>query len=106
MKIEIPINKRSVFTNKLHKRKRYEQWLTRTKEAAVYKAVLFAICRGVCPDCGINMVLSFDEKFNQLPNAATLDHTIPIASIIKDHKYGLQILCKKCNNGKIEATKK
>lgn len=81
-------------------RKQYAQWQNRTREAKMYKAILFVLSEGKCPNCGIYMVLSFNYKMNKRDNAATLDHTIPIAKTLEHSKYGLEIMCKKCNSEK------
>lgn len=81
-------------------RKQYSSWQWRTTESKVYKAILFALSRGKCPTCNVDMVLSFNEKTNAQPNAATLDHTIPLAHTLKHSKYGLEIMCRKCNSAK------
>ena len=81
-------------------RKQYSRWLGRTKESRIFKAVLFALAGGECPSCGVDMVLSFNGIINKQPNAATLDHTIPLAVVLKHKKYGMEIMCFKCNSQK------
>lgn len=81
-------------------RKQYNRWLYRTKESRVYKAILFALSEGECPKCGIDMFLSFNGDMNTKDNAATLDHTIPLAIVLEHRKYGMEIMCRKCNNKK------
>lgn len=81
-------------------RKHYSHWQWRTTESKVFKALLFALARGKCPSCGVDMVMSFNEKINTQDNAATLDHTIPLAYTLEHSKYGLEIMCKKCNSAK------
>lgn len=78
-------------------RKKYSHWLGRTKESKIFKAVLFALAAGECPVCGIDMVLSFNGEVNMQPNAATIDHTIPLAEVLVHKKYGMEIMCQKCN---------
>ena len=78
-------------------RKLYHKWRQRTKESKTYIAILFAMCEGVCPECGQSMVLSFNEKYNHQPNAATLDHITPLKDVLTHSKFALQIMCRQCN---------
>ncbi len=80
-------------------RGKYREWSCYTKEAGIYKAILFVLARGKCPRCGRDMFFSYNRKWNNNRHAVTLDHTIPLAVTLKHSKFGLQILCKECNNG-------
>jgi 5-methylcytosine-specific restriction endonuclease McrA len=75
----------------------YHRWRTYTKTAKVYLGILFAMCEGVCPLCGEDMILSFNQQENERPNSATLDHVTPLAEVMEHSKYNLQIMCKRCN---------
>src|SRR5262245_35138370 len=79
-------------------RRGYHQWRNRKRTAKIYIAVLFAMCGGVCPICGCGMILSFDQQENERPNSATLDHTIPLVETMEHSKFGLEIMCKRCNS--------
>lgn len=95
MKItNIPLGNSS---KRLIARKRYEKWRTRSKESKIYIATLFAMCNGSCPECGCEMFLSFSVKNNRSPYKATLDHITPLAEVEKHDKFGLRIMCYRCN---------
>lgn len=81
-------------------RRTYERWRNQKRTAKVYIAILFSMCNGVCPECGVDMVLSFNVGENNRLNAATLDHITPLADVMEHSKYGLQIMCKACNREK------
>ena len=85
-------------------RKQYTQWQNSTKESRIYKAVLFALAGGKCPTCYVDMILSYNAIVNMQLNAATLDHTIPLSKVLEHHKYGLEIMCRKCNGDKADKT--
>lgn len=97
MKLETALGPRS---KKEIARGKYDRWISNTKESKIYICVLFALARGKCPTCGVDMVLSFNEEVRRQDNSATLDHTIPIALVKEHHKYGLEIMCRKCNQEK------
>lgn len=78
-------------------RKKYADWANARVESKIYKATLFALCGGECPSCGVDMVLSYNKEINEQPNSATLDHVVPLSKVLEHQKYGLQILCFKCN---------
>lgn len=80
-------------------RKGYHRWRQQKRTAKLYIATLFAMCEGVCPACGVDMVLSFNRDENNRPNAATLDHIEPLSEVEETGKYGLMIMCKQCNSG-------
>lgn len=84
-------------------RRQYNHWQNSTKESKIFKAVLFALAAGVCPVCETYMILSYDENENKRDNSATLDHTIPISKVLEHRKYGLEIMCRKCNNEKADS---
>ena len=96
MKMEIRMSSRGVKSV----RKRYADWRRKTMESKIYIATLFALCRGKCPICDVDMILSFNDVDNQQPFCATLDHTDPLSEILEHRKYGLQIMCKACNEKK------
>jgi len=98
MKIEIPIHKKS---NLEKARSDYRRWRNKRVTSKIYLSVLFSICEGKCPTCGVDMILSFNNTDNQSKRSATLDHIMPLSEILKHSKYGLQIMCKDCNSRKI-----
>lgn len=79
-------------------RRGYHRWRQRKKTAKIYIAVMFAMCEGKCPECGRDMVLSFSQPYSDIENSATLDHTIPLLESAPHSKFGLRIMCKKCNS--------
>lgn len=99
MKLEAALGQSSMQdlkrARKLHSRKLYEDWRTRTKESKIYLCVLFALAEGKCPRCGVYMFLSFNNEHS--PNKATLDHIEPLSETMEHTKLGLQIMCLKCN---------
>lgn len=78
-------------------RKQYQRWRWRSKESRMLIATLFILCGGVCPECGKPMILSFNKLDNERDNSATLDHITPISRVIETSKYGMQIMCRRCN---------
>jgi len=78
--------------------KQYRRWRETKRESKIYRAMLFAICDGKCPICGVDMVLSFNSEVNQKKNSVTLDHIIPLRLKGSHYKEGLEIMCKGCNN--------
>ena len=81
-------------------RGQFTNWSNQRTESKIYKATLFALAKGVCPDCGVDMVLSFNKEVNEQPNAATLDHIIPLSEMLENNRYGLRICCMKCNTAR------
>jgi len=61
-------------------------------------AVLFVECKGKCPKCKQDMVLSYEDKTYE--NRATWNHKVPLADNYDLSKCieNLEILCWKCNN--------
>lgn len=93
----IPITRK----NQLERaRKHFQAWSNDRVESKIYKATLFALCKGICPNCGVDMILSYNFEENKRPNAATLDHVVPLSEILEHQKYGLQIMCWDCNSRK------
>lgn len=97
MVVDLPLGKHSKY---LLARKRYSQWRNKTKESKMLLATLFVLCNGKCPVCGCDMVLGFNQDIQNLEYAATLDHTTPISLVLEHRKYGLDIMCRKCNSAK------
>jgi 5-methylcytosine-specific restriction endonuclease McrA len=98
MKVEgLPLGKSSKY---LLARKHFQQWRILSKESKIYRATLFALCNGECPTCGVDMILSFNEKENERGNSATLDHITPLIKVQEHSKFGLMIMCKDCNSKK------
>lgn len=81
-------------------RNKYNQWRSSTKEAAIYIAILYVLAGGKCPHCGCFMIITKDPKYSIHPNKATLDHITPLSKVLVHKKFGLQIMCYKCNNEK------
>lgn len=94
MKIEGNLSKESLYRIARNKYRSYRQ---RKKESKVYLGILFAMCEGKCPTCGVNMILSFNEIDNMRINSATLDHVYPLSKELEHKKYGLEIMCRNCN---------
>ena len=102
LKIEVPTPRDLKALNKeeeyQHARKQYQEWRRNTVEAKMYLATLFVLCRGKCPKCDGDMVLTF--AYYTKGNLATLDHVNPLSYTLKHDKTGLQIMCKDCNEKK------
>jgi len=77
----------------------YRSWRHLTKESKLYLAVMFVLCEGKCPKCGVGMILSFTKE-DECPRSATLDHINNLSYTEKHEKLGLTILCKACNSRK------
>lgn len=85
-------------------RGKYHAWRNQTKEAKIYLSTLFAMCEGECPKCGRDMILTFSKQYSTFDNRATLDHIVPMSKVVEHNKFGLQILCARCNQDKGDNT--
>ena len=81
-------------------RAKYSKWVNSTKEARIYRAILFVLAEGKCPECGVEMFLSFNSKVNEASNSVTLDHITPLSETLTLNKLDLRIMCKKCNSSR------
>lgn len=81
-------------------RRHYQDWRIRG-EGRAYIAILFSMCEGICPGCGVKMWLGYGE-FNNFPihSRATLDHVNELKFSKKHDKTNLQICCHGCNQKK------
>ncbi len=101
MKIEFTPREETEARRQLKKsRDNYNQWRNKSREGRTLRVLLFSMAGGKCPRCQIDMILSFNNEINQLPNSATLDHIEPISETLLHNKHNLEIMCKKCNMAK------
>lgn len=105
MEIKVPISYRTLKKFKQKSplelaRGRYNDWRNHTKESKTYLCILFALSNGICPECGVDMILSFNKTANESGNAASLDHVKPLSETLIHDKLNLRIMCRSCNNGR------
>lgn len=84
-------------------RRKYGHWRNQGEGRALL-CIQFSLCEGLCPSCGIPMILYFGEGRlsgrKSEHNRATFDHVEALCFAKEHNKFNVKISCYKCNHDK------
>ena len=72
----------------------------RRKIPDAVRAAVYERDAGMCQSCGIEVKIGKDDKYDNDPNLAEIDHIIEVADGGTNHPQNLQLLCFSCNRKK------